>query len=997
MRRSPRDARATCAPRRGSRTVRALLAGALGLASLSFADRAVAGDPDLVWITIHTKHFDVHSTTTVEPVARKIAEVAEDVHTRLAPQLAWEPRERTQIVLTDDTDSANGSATAVPFNTVRLYVTAPDDISPLADYDDWQVELVTHEYTHILHTDHITGLPAIYDAIFGKIYAPNQDQPRWLLEGLAVLMETKYTSGGRNRSTAFDMYLRADVLEDNVASIDQVSHTARRWPQGNLWYLYGSHFLQWIHDVYGEEALRQVAADYGDEIIPYGINRAIHRATGKTYPELWKGWVAWMQKRYAAQKAAIERRGLREGKRLTTTGGNAFHPRYMPARPGEPRTIAFYRDDQHTTSGLYSFAVRPDGTAAPARLLGRTSGPATPNFLPDGSYLYDSIEYGKYHNYYFWDLFYRARGEWGNDVDLGKRLSFGLRSYEPALSPDGSKVAFAVDKAGSSFLYLSDLDWSADEPLGAPKKLVDAEHRYDQVYTPRWSPDGKRIAFSVWSEGGYRDIRVVDVATGKLTELMHDRALDTGPTWSPDGKRLFFSSDRSGVANIYAYDFATGATSQITNVVMGAYQPEISPDGRWLVYVGYSTRGYDLWELPLDPTRELPAEPYVDERGPPAPEPPHLPTKVVPYDPKPTLRPYSWSFSFVNDGFGDAVSVSTSGADVVGHHTYSAQVGIGITRADPNVDLVYGYHRLPFDFQTHFYRTVSLRGGVRVSGQTPTWAEEELGGDTGISIPLGRAFDGQSIGLSYSYVRLTPTDGFPRVTPDPFAEPNVYPPVGNLATVHLGWSWGRTEGFLWSVSAEKGFNLSTSLDVSRKGFGSDYDATVATYSAGAYFPMPWLAHHVLALHAEGGATMGTFGRRGAFAVGGFYDQGLFNSLRNLLYAPSIALRGYKPGAFAGNSFQLFNAEYRFPILNIDHGYQTMPVFIQRIYGGAFADYGNATFDTLDLAKMNFGFGAELFLDATFLYFTTVTMRFGLARGLGAGGDWQTYAVLSQPF
>ena len=143
--------------------------------------------------------------------------------------------------------------------------------------------------------------------------------------------------------------------------------------------------------------------------------------------------------------------------------------------------------------------------------------------------------------------------------------------------------------------------------------------------------------------------------------------------------------------------------------------------------------------------------------------------------------------------------------------------------------------------------------------------------------------------------------------------------------------------------------------------------------------------------------MGTFGRRGAFALGGFADIPLPDAIRNLLYQPSIALRGYKPGVVSGDSYQLFNGEYRFPIWNIDRGYQTLPLFFERIYGGAFVDYGDATFGKLDLTKMRVGAGIELFLDATLLYFTTITMRFGLARGFGDGGDWQTYAVLSQPF
>ena len=103
-------------------------------------------------------------------------------------------------------------------------------MSVLGDHDDWLNALITHEHTHILHADNITGIPAIVNAVLGKSLAPNQAQPRWILEGLAVAMESEHTSGGRVRSTQVDMFLRADVLANNLASLDQISHPARRWP-----------------------------------------------------------------------------------------------------------------------------------------------------------------------------------------------------------------------------------------------------------------------------------------------------------------------------------------------------------------------------------------------------------------------------------------------------------------------------------------------------------------------------------------------------------------------------------------------------------------------------------------------------------------------------------------------------------------------------------------------------------------------------------------------
>ncbi len=259
---------------------RGVLAWCLALAVFVLAGRAHAGDPYLRWSTVVTPHFRVHFHGGLREVAERVANVAENAHDTLVPELGWEPLEVTHVLVADDADSANGLASTLPYDFIRIFVSAPDDMSPLADYDDWITELITHEYTHILHVDNVSGLPALGNAILGKTFLPNQAQPRWILEGLAVAMESRHTTAGRLRSTQFDMYLRADVLAGRLARLDQISHPARRWPGGNLWYLYGAKFIEWIVDIYGPQTFGAVATDYGAQVVPWGINRSIRRVTG---------------------------------------------------------------------------------------------------------------------------------------------------------------------------------------------------------------------------------------------------------------------------------------------------------------------------------------------------------------------------------------------------------------------------------------------------------------------------------------------------------------------------------------------------------------------------------------------------------------------------------------------------------------------------------------------------------------------------------------------
>ena len=90
------------------------------------------------------------------------------------------------------------------------------------------------------------------------------------------------------------------------------------------------------------------------------------------------------------------------------------------------------------------------------------------------------------------------------------------------------------------------------------------------------------------------DLFLYDLATGRTRRLWRDRVLESDPRFSRDGRWLLFSSDRTGIYNLYAWDLKEDRLWQVTNVVSGAYQPDVSPDGRRIVFVGYRSRGFDV-------------------------------------------------------------------------------------------------------------------------------------------------------------------------------------------------------------------------------------------------------------------------------------------------------------------------------------------------------------------------------------------------------------------
>jgi hypothetical protein len=957
---------------------------------------ARAGDPYVEWYTLESPHYRVHFHAGIEPIAQKVAVVAERAHEALTPQIGFVPSTPTEIVLTDDSEVANGLASPLPYPSIVLLVSAPDDMSSLGDYDDWVTELVTHELTHILQLSNTSGLPGVYNRIFGPTYAPNQEQPHWIIEGLAVAMETEHTTGGRLRGTQFDMFLRADVLAGRIARLDEISHPPRRYPGGTLWYLYGAKFVAWISSIYGPDIYAAVAADYGAQVLPWGINRAIRRATGRTYEELYAGFIQDIQRSYRAQARAVESRGLREGRRLTHHGYTALEPRFLPAACGTGPKLSYVREDADSPGGVYTIPLDGSPISENEELVARSTG-RSHAWGPDCSLYFDGILPSR-RLYGFNDISRLAPGERsprGTEKNR-ERLTFSRRARDIDVSPDGRKIVYATNDRGTTTLRLATL--TGDHRLTDEWRLV-ASGRFEQVFTPRFSPDGRRVAFGTWTAGGYRDIRIVDIETGALVELFRDRAIDQQPAWSPDGKTLYFTSDRTGIANVYAWDVETGALRQVTNVVNGAYMPAVSPDGRRLVYVGFTPDGFDLYEMELDPSRFLPALPAASVRSTVA----EVVTKnyaVSSYRALPTLWPRRYLVTVEDTSFGPAIRFLTAGADAVGYHGVSADLSIATQTGDVLGSVSYGYGRLPFGFFATAFRNAAVRPDFRFGETARDVTEHQSGVTTGVDYGIPGVFDAQGVALSYTLAHWEHERPFdPRVNPN--TPVPVEPPSGTIGIVRLAYEFSNASATPMAISLERGLSLSVAGDFADGAWGSEDTLTAFSGVLRGYFPLPWHPHHVLAVALSGGAAVGSYARFGAYSTGGYGDAPEFTLDASFIRESSFVLRGYAPGQFSGSTYNLLNVEYRFPILYVDRGISTLPAFLRTLSGALFFDWGGA-YNAMNLRRptlvLHPSAGAELSMDFVLGYFTQSSVKLGIARGFDSHAmGWDFYFAAAAGF
>ncbi|MBK7154656.1 MAG: PD40 domain-containing protein [Sandaracinaceae bacterium] len=957
-----------------------LLAACLALASGPLRASAQLRDRQVRWRTVDTEHFAIHYPAHLAQVARRAGYALERAHARVAPVMENEMSGRVQVTLADDSESANGLATALPYDAIRLFVTAPEDISPLADFDDWLTTLITHEHTHILHLSNISGLPAIINKVFGRLLAPNQTQPRFIVEGIATYMESRETSGGRMRSTQFDMYLRMAFLEDRVVTLDQLVNDVDQWPRGNNWYLYGSRLMAFVARRHGDHAIAEIADTYGRNPIPYGLSRATQRATRFTWPELYEAWQTETRAHYAEVAAEVETAGRVEGERLTQHGETALYPRFLA-----DGSLVYTVNDGRSDPQLRRLPV--DG-GEPQKIT-RVAGTSVASPLADGGLVFDSVDFDR-GIYARFDLFRKHPGR-----RRVERLTTGLRARAPDASPDGTRVVFSVNDAGTSHLEIASLS----DVAGTRERVV-TSRPFEQIYTPRFSPDGQRVVFSVWRAGGYRDVHLLDLASGQVRELTHDRAQDIGPTFTSDGQHVVFSSDRSGIANLYVFALATGATRQLTNVLGGAFCPVVSPAGDRVVYVGYGSRGFDLYSLPVSgppDTWGRPASAYEDTRPEPS-DTGYLGGSSHRYRPIETMYPRSYMPGFGTSALmgGNELSLKVVGEDAVGFFTWDARVGVTLParQLDLDVGLHYGRGASPVAFR--FFRRHQARNDLVVEGRRQPWTERAHGGDVSVSRSFPRSFHTTGISAGYAVTHVQSVDPFAGELDPNFPVPFI-PQRGVFTRARVGFTYSDARAQIYDMTTSVGRTLSVNLSAADRLIGNRYRAAALSWAFSRFWENPLIHHHIFALRYAGGLSAGDEGRRSLYSIGGFPTPDLQELLLEHPVYGGQALRGYAPGDRRGLRFQLVQLEYRFPIVRIQRGLETLPFYLNRVHALVFADYGDAYSTRIDLSTFRVGVGAEVLLDFTVGYVLPFTLRLGFAYGAHERGGPRVYFHLGRPF
>ncbi|MBI6925191.1 Tol-Pal system protein TolB [Pseudomonas putida] len=165
-----------------------------------------------------------------------------------------------------------------------------------------------------------------------------------------------------------------------------------------------------------------------------------------------------------------------------------------------------------------------------------------------------------------------------SDYD-GARAVTLLQSREPILSPrfapDGKRIAYVSFEQKRPRIFVQHIDTGRREQVTNFEGLNGA---------PAWSPDGSRLAF-VLSKDGNPDIYVMNVASRQISRVTAGPGINTEPFWGKDGNTLYFTSDRGGKPQIYKQSVGGGSAERVTFVGNYNANPKLSADEKTLVMI----------------------------------------------------------------------------------------------------------------------------------------------------------------------------------------------------------------------------------------------------------------------------------------------------------------------------------------------------------------------------------------------------------------------------
>lgn len=953
--------------------------------------------PEIQWKVIHTAHFDIIYDASQQDLGLLYAEKLEKAFYHLHSYFSEAP-EKISVVINDKTDVTNGYATRIPYPHIMAYPVLPGPEESLADTGDWALELLAHEYTHILNFEPAGGVMRPLRAVFGSIISPNLLLPTWWKEGLAVNMETRLSKFGRLRSTYQESVIRAMIEDQTFYTFDiaQVNEIMPTWPEGMRPYLFGS--LMWSQMIAdkGEKVVNELNQRHGQRV-PYFIETPAHEILGTSYSTEYEAAIT-----QTAERAMTQLKTLREVTptplsipknnyqyiSAPTVSPSGQHLAFIAEDDSRSRSVKILSRDDLQKSFLESKTAdtieKFDQNLAPPH-----ANPDEPmsgsiqrvSWFPDSKRLvYDKINLVNrveaFSDLHVYNL----------ETKKTVHLSKGLRAREPAVSPDGQWLAFVKLSGGKTSLAAMKLAANTDEALAdtekdfGPVEILFSAPLEERISYPTFV-NAQEIVFSWRNNDGRETLYRYSFASKKVDAILSDYPNARYARMTAEG--LLFSSNKNGTNNLYLADANFKTARPITHTLSAFFMSDMDPVRRDIFATTMTSQGFKVASILKTDWQQTPKElpqikPMFEDRFPAITNDDEATqtaksavasAEISDYSPYGYLWPQYW-IPFVmgsSSASGVVLQAMTSGFDPLKKHSYSLLGSWDLSLNKGSIDGTYINQTTQVPFALAAFRRSSYLGDVNNTIDDTSFSAVVLPDMFWLS-----RFASLQLGWQY-FERATDTVSLKRTGPFTMFSFTGYNRAGS------------------QISPENGFGAYLGIFdfIPKDGYYEHWQF----WAGGEKYLNTFLPkHHALMIRAKGIYTP----EKIPSVLGVSTDSLIFIPDNPL---PEYIMRGYQRGQFYGRNLVNVNVEYRFPLLNIYRGSGTDPFFLRRLSGavvgdgvsadGLFVNSKTGLTEPINMKRWFYSAGLEARLETTVGYVLPVTIVLGVYNAFNASNGAET--------
>ena len=892
--------------------------------------------PEIKWREVKGEKIYVVFPLGYEEEANYTLTTAREIYKKLQKLWRMDVKGKIKVLLTDVYDASNGSATFFPFNRIEIYLFNPMPDTTLGNYREWIELVLLHEMTHIFNMNAGSGftyfmrkIAGTNPAFYPMIYAPD-----WVMEGMAVYVESRLTAGGRLNSADYKIMLNRIASARSIPDVFHIFGEPTDWPGPTAKYFYGAAFIQFLAKRYGEDKVKKFVTYYSrkpipmimsndSNLVPLTASQGLRKILGKSIYRLWKEFFESIQ---VPQNPPTSKINV-----LTLSGIEKKYP-----AAGENEQIFYARWNYKEFPGIYNL----DLTNGKTKRLIKKQGVNGLFYDTKRRKIYFSAA-DSYKSFYIYSDIY--------ELDIKtlrvEQLTRGRRLFHPVTK--GERVYCIKRERSSSYLARLDLKSGKETILS---------RGFSAMAYPSLSPDGSRIAASVKKKNEKWCIGLFTNEGKLLKQVTPGTTKSYSPVWKNTDELLFITEYKENY-RLACIDLETC----ITTVFHDPQFPSVRyfsllPGNTQAVVSFFDNNGFNLGRVNLSALETEKISSKCREPVCLSPTNGTPPVKAGKYNFLHDLSPKYFTLSYRSGGNDIQPGIYLSGTDILSQHSFRLKGYYGIKTQTFNWDFNYIYDGL---FPTLMFKYSDFTDLHQTADQVEYTLRRKEMEFIGM-YPLIYRSRYQAWLYSNLYFEKV-TDNLDNVSENYSI---------NLNGIKLGILYNSAKQYYDSISLSDGIQLALSYSRDLKFLGSDYEINTAALEYQHYLSI--FRPNVLALRFSVSDSWGKAKR--VFYMGGSKPYTGHGMAGDNMFE---LMRGYPSGYFSGTGGYLINLEYRIGLFKIEKSF-FISRSMERFYLNFFADIGNLWENKKEI-NPSFSYGVELNLAVLMGEF-----RYVLTSGIAVG-------------